>query len=75
MKILMWFTKKYLNGKHWENPLCSLEAYRYLRGGEWVYIDWHWLRKDKTGYLKDVRGRIYTHSIPPSCIKEYHRMN
>jgi len=73
-KFLRWFNKKYLNGKHLENPLCSFKAYRYLRGGEWVYIDWHWLRIDKAGYLKDVQGQVYTLSIPPSCIRENYKV-
>jgi hypothetical protein len=74
-KFLIWFTKKFLNEKYWKNPLCSFKLYRYLRGGEWVLIDWHWLKTDKTGRLRDVQGRIYTYTIPPSCIREYNRMS
>lgn len=73
-KILIWFTQKYLDGVYWANPLCKFKFYRYVRGGEWVYIDWHWLRMSKAGKLKDIQGRVYTISIPPSCIREYYRV-
>ena len=69
-KLLIWFTKKYLNGRYWKNPLCSLKFYRQIRGGEWIFIDHYWLRINKKGYLNDVQGRIYTYSIPQSCIRK-----
>lgn len=74
MNIIMWLNKKFNKGRSVNNPLCAFKAYRYLRGGQWVHIDWHWLRIDKTGILRDVQGQNYTYSIPPSCIREYHRM-
>jgi len=46
-------------GTYLENKLAKYSWYRRLVGGEWAYVDGHWLEFHTDGYVIDACGRNY----------------